>query len=535
MTEKQIKKDGPAYKRREAELLARRQARAKKNTRATPKKQAEKVCIYIADRAGWVPQPWQEEFFSKALAKEIGIAALSMGRGGGKTAMVAGLVASCIDFEGPLYRGKDSICYVQGPTLNDTGPLMVDIQRIIGAEKSRTGRYDAKGWKILNSNSNKSVEHVDGGMAIAQGWRPKLGKRFALYISDESCFYLDGGAKTWGAIKSGLGKFENDLAVAISTRSPNKNHWFERLLYEPGQGRYSKAFACTDDDPLGTWERANPNIHIGVPHRERLEDALANALVDTREMADFLCYNANAGVAGNFIDLDLLATSDEWNALAKTNNIAPDYPPEIIGLDLGAAISLSCVVGIWDTGQIVCHSFMGNHPELSILQREANDMVPGLYTASKERGELTVFNGMRVVGEREIARWLAQHWGKPRKLVSDYFSKSAVEDAFDDINWGDVLEFHNRFEKHDSISRFRDAVLLKYLPKPDSLILDAAISRAVITKSNEGWWRQQKPPGRGPRDDMASAYLHCFGWWNRQEGKEMVEEEEMEVYVGRPM
>ena len=66
---------------------------------------ADALVAYINERAAYAIQDWQYRFLDGWLADEVTIGGLSCARGGGKTALVEGIAAACIDPNGPLHQG----------------------------------------------------------------------------------------------------------------------------------------------------------------------------------------------------------------------------------------------------------------------------------------------------------------------------------------------------------------------------------------------------------------------------------------------
>ena len=213
----------------------------------------------------------------------------------------------------------------------------------------------------------------------------------------------------------------------------------------------------------------------------------------------------------------MVCTREAWEALDVRDNVPGRGPPVVVGIDLGAAVSLTSAVAVWPDGEIACHNFMGSVP--SIVDREDEDGVTGLYQAAHKRGELELISGLRVPPAIAVLSWVANNWGRPRMLVADSFGKQGLLDGVDAMGWPqDELEIRARSGPpiHDDLTRLRSGIDLQSFVRPDCLLLDAAMGRACMRTSKfGGYLTTVKPYGLGPRDDPFSALLLAWPTFER--------------------
>ena len=187
---------------------------------------------------------------------------------------------------------------------------------------------------------------------------------------------------------------------------------------------------------------------------------------------------------------------------------------------MGQSVSLSAVVGVWPDGRIVSHTFCGGVP--SLIEREQADATPGLYVNARKRGELSVLDGLKVPPAKEVLTWVLREWGRPTgAILTDSFSRSNVEDAAKELGVSDLMEYRSRSvaDVHDDIGRFRSAVRLGSFSRPDSLLLNAAMSRASVRTNSFGNMTMVRMKDAGARDDPAQALLLAWPEYERRASK----------------
>ena len=201
---------------------------------------------------------WERRFLRGAFGQR-GDAALSVARGNGKSALVAGLACAVVDPEGPLHgRRREVVCAASSFTQG-----RVIFEDCLSMLRERTG-LPRELWRVQDSANVATIEHRDSGARIrCIGSDPKRahGLRPALALLDEPAQWDPAKSdKMLAAIRTGLGKVPGSKLIALGTRPVGEDHWFAKLLREAG---YAQTHAAGVDDPpftLATIRKANPEL-----------------------------------------------------------------------------------------------------------------------------------------------------------------------------------------------------------------------------------------------------------------------------------
>ena len=257
--------------------------------------------------------PWERRFIRGAF-RGPGDSALTVGRGNGKSALVAGIAAAVVDPAGPLHgRRREVVCVAA--SFDQSRIIFEDVLAFLG------GRYDLGDrsvWRKQDSANRATLEYRATGCRIrcigsdpgrAHGLRP------ALALLDEPAQWEPGRAdRMLQAVRTGLGKVPGSRLIALGTRPADDGHWFARLLRS---APYSQIHAARPDDPpfwLRTIRRANPSLDHLPSLKARIQAEIVDARNDPDALASFKALRLNLGVAD--IDRSVLLDAGAWKRAA---------------------------------------------------------------------------------------------------------------------------------------------------------------------------------------------------------------------------
>ena len=457
--------------------------------------------------------PWERRFLSR-LARTEGDLALSVGRGNGKSALCAAIAAAVID--GPL-RIPDAEVVLVASSFAQAGIMFRDVKRFLGDALADRGT-----WRTRDTTGIAELEHLPTRArlkAIGSDPRRMHGLRPLLVLADEPAQWgRTTSEAALAALRTGLGKHPRSRLIALGTRPADGEHWFARMLAEPG----ATVYASRPDDPIGwrrTWRKANPSLDA-MPHLEaRIRLEAAEAKRDPVALASFRALRLNLGVAD--VVEDVLIEAATWRIHMGR---AAAVGPYVLGLDLGQTEAMSAAAGYWpDTGRLDALACFGNDPD--VRTRGLRDGVGRLYSECAARGELVTSPG-RVSDLRTLLGEVWDRWGAPVAIVCDRWREGELRDALAALRWPRaalVVRGMGYKDGGEDVRGFRKAVLGGHVTPLDNLLLTAAMAEArtisdpagnaKLAKSSQGGRR------RGARDDAAAAAILAvaLAWRKRKE------------------
>jgi phage terminase large subunit-like protein len=449
---------------------------------------------------------FQTRFIRGALADGISIAALSVGRGAGKTMLGAGLSLGAllgkIDRQprreviiGAKTRDQGRIAwsYVEG--LSQSLPVRTRKQLTFLRSPRLEVRYEGDGGghvlRVLASDAKNAL-----GLAPV----------FAL-LDERGHWDRDKGDALESAIFSALGK-RSGRALVISTSAPDDTHSFSKLLDEGGEHIYVQEHrapeGCTADD-IEALKIANPGAAVGIG--SSLEWLLAEARRAIARggstLSNFRLYNLNQRVSGE--SRDMLLSVDDW-----LNCEVEDPPPRegqvVIGLDLGGSASMSAAALYWpQSTRLECYAWYPSKP--SLLDRGHADGVASRYTEMARRGELSTLG----VATVPVVPWLGEvmrhvEGETVAALVMDRYKQSELGEAIDRAGIRCAIVWRGMGFKDggEDAERFRRACFDGRVKAAPSLLLRSAFSDCVCLRDPANNIKLAKARSLG-RIDAASA------------------------------
>lgn len=462
--------------------------------------------------------PWQRRFVRGAFGQP-GHAAISVGRGNGKSALVAGIAAAVVDPQGPMH-GRRRECVCVASSFDQSRVIFEDVLSFL-RERYDLGR--AK-WRIQDSANRATVEYRPTGARVrtigsdpakAHGLRP------ALALLDEPAQWDSAKSERMlAAMRTSLGKVPHSKMVALGTRPASSEHWFSKMLTGAGVGYAQSHHARERDRPflLSTIRRANPSMdHLPSLKAELLEEREI-AKTDPASFASWRALRLNAGTSD--VQESYLLDAGTWERIEGEAGIEgrPAW-----GIDLGTSNAMSCVAAWWPSGRL---EVVGAFPaEPSLLERGVRDGVGRAYAMMHSRDEL-IIAGEHAVDVPTLLREALERFGAPKAISCDRWREAELREALKAAGIPmTALELRGMGFKDggEDVERFRRAVGEgKVTPWP-SLLLTSAMSEArtlidpagnsKLCKGAEGGRR------RRAKDDAAAAGILAVAAGTRREAK----------------
>ena len=330
--------------------------------------------------------PWERRFLRGVFAAGLQAAALSVGRGNGKSALVAAVAASVVDPEGPLHGPRREVVCVAG-SFEQARVIYEDVLAFLGDRydlddrhrwrKQDTANRAQLAWRATGAR----VRCIGSDPSTAHGLRPFLA------LLDEPAQYDAAKAdRMLAAIRTGLGKVPGSRLVALGTRPATDGHWFARML--AGSADYAQVHAARPDDPpfqRRTWKRANPSLDALPSLEEAIRsEAEAAKLDEAAALQSFRALRLNMGVPDAAASVLLeAATWERAEALPTPDQRSPEY---VLGLDLGTSAAMSAGSAYFRSGELEAFAVFPELPGLA--ERGLGDGVGDLYARMARRGEL---------------------------------------------------------------------------------------------------------------------------------------------------
>ena len=318
---------------------------------------------------------WQRRFLSGAFGQDDD-AALSLGRGGGKTTLVAAIACATIDVDGPLAEPMAE-CLVVASSFEQG---LIAFRHILNFMRP-TLEANSKRFRVQDSANRATItDRKTGAMVRVLGSDPRRlhGAAPKLLLLDEIAQWPPERVEPMlAALKTSRGKIPGSRALWLGTRPALPDHPFQRALDGYGAS-FSLCYAAPKDAPpfqRRTWKRANP----GLDHLPDLEAVIRSEAEDAKRdesaMQSFRALRLNQGVSDTTVSV--LVDADTWRgaeALPEPDARANEY---VLGLDLGQNAAMSAAAAYYRDGTLEA---VACFPELpSLAERGLADGVGGLY------------------------------------------------------------------------------------------------------------------------------------------------------------
>ena len=447
---------------------------------------------------------WQRRFIRGVFRSGVETAAISIGRGNGKTTLLAAVAEATLD--GPLVVPRSETVVVASSF--EQARLLFDHCLAFAAEKLENRRR----WRVWDSAQLAQIQCRETGARVrclASDPRRAHGLAPSLILADEPAQWPPATSeKMLSALRTAAGKMPFTRFVALGTRPSDSEHWFAKLL--SGAADYSQVHAARAGDPpfqRRTWVRANPSLdHMPDLERAIRKDAEA-ARLDPAELASFEAYRLNLGTADTL--QQLLLSADAWVGI-EGDATAEGRP--VWGVDLGTSAAQSAVAAFWPrSGRLDAVSAFPTVPTLE--ERGLRDGVGRLYVDCARRGELITTGGAAVDVPELIAEAL-RRFGPPTAVSADRWREAELRDALQAAGVPvAALELRGQGFKDggEDVRLFRRACLEGKVRPVRSLLLSAAMREARTVSDPAGNAKLAKKTEGGrrsnARDDAAAASI----------------------------
>ena len=471
--------------------------------------------------------PWQKRFLKGAFEQDDD-AALSMGRGGGKTTFTASIACATVDVDGPLVEPMAETLVIassfdQG--LKNFKHMMHFLEPSfekygIGG-RGRFRIQDSANRATITDRETKAQVIVLGSDANRlHGAAPKL------LLLDEIAQWPQNKVRPMlAALKTSRGKIPDSKCLWIGTRPSTPEHPFQRALDGHGVG-FSLSYTAGKDDPVyqrRTWLKANPGLNHLPDLEKTIRSEADEARLDESALQTFKALRLNQGVSDTVVSV--LVTADAWRS-ATSLPIPDERSSEyILGLDLGQNEAMSAASACFRDGRLEA---VACFPELpSLAERGLKDAVGNLYLRMSKRGELFQA-GRRVSDIPQLLRECLERWGKPVAICCDRWRVAELKQHLEAVNFPlcDMRERGQGFKDGgEDVRDFRKAVTAGYVRPSESLLLTNAMSEARAVGDPAGNWKLAKSSQGGRRaaakDDAAAAgILASAEAWRRWYGEQ---------------
>ena len=449
---------------------------------------------------------WQRRFLRGAFKPHVKEAALTMGRGGGKTTFIAGIGLAHLEADGVKEPGAEIT--IVASSLGQGQIIFDHVLRFLGFRIATFAKKHTEQRMQLRAPDTTMLRVVGSNPGGLHGAAPSL------IIADEIAQWPHNKSpRMLAALRTGLGKIPNSRMLMLGTRADRPDSPFEKGIR---QADYSQSYAAGPNDPvfqMRTWQKANPSLRhkwFGTLREAYRADA-AKAKQDAEMMQAFKALRLNMGVSD--VTHEYVLDVDAFKRTIVPAKYHAIERPYILGIDLGTTAAMSGVAAY--SLPTRCLDVRAAFPQLPDLhKRELQDGVAGLYRRMLARGELFLF-GQYVVSIAELIDFAVQTWGRPHAIVIDRWREGELREALSAISFPFtqlITRGQGYKDGSEDVRLFRSAALTQNIFTRESLLLTSAISEArtvsdpagntKLSKNTEGGRRS-----RGRDDALAAAII----------------------------
>ena len=452
-----------------------------------------------------------------------GDAAVSLGRGGGKSTFIAGIGAAAVDVGGPLVEPGAQTVVVASSFDQGKEAIFDQILWFLGPSLEQYGRGPKGRFRVQDSANRAVIQDRETRASLRViGAEPKRGHGLQpkLIIADEIAQWEPGSlSKMLAALKTSRGKIEGSTMLWLGTRPETPEHPFQRALDGHGTG-LQITYAAPLDAPTfqrRTWKRANPGLDRLPDLEETIREEAVDARADPDALASFRALRLNQGVPDT--ERTVLLDAEAWRRAGRLG--LPEAEARggyVLGVDLGTSAAMSAAAAYHRDGRLEAFAVFPEIPDLRA--RGLADGVGGLYLRMAERGELLI-RGRRVADIGALLAEALARWGRPVAVVVDRWREAELRDALDAARFPPadlVVRGQGYRDGAEDVRCFRRAVLSDLVRPAESLLLTAAMAEARVATDPSGNSKLSKGSEGGrrsrARDDAAAAAILAVaaGW-----------------------
>lgn len=380
-----------------------------------------------AERARFLsPLPFQKRFLRWAMKPDIALAALTCGRGNGKS-WTSHLVLNEVLPGGKLHvPGGESI--LLAGSMNQARAVFGFLRDRHRCEQHTDRKCQTCGLRWTDSYQRIGVVHWPTDTKITV--RGRTGK---LAFGLTNCPVIVGDEPaSWeireemiDALVTAAGK-TRQLLVLIGTLAPGvEGGWWRELIAAGSQpGIYVQSLAG-NPAKWSSWRealRVNPVATVNPLLRQALRRELDEAKRDTRAKARYLSFRLNIPSAD---EVSVLLTVDEYERVVD-RDVPLRLGKPTVGVDCGAGRAWSAATATWANGRTESIAIAPGTP--NIAAQEKRDRVPsGTYARLVADGVLSTDGDRRVPRVSVLVDKLMK-W-RPTSITCDRFRLAELEDA----------------------------------------------------------------------------------------------------------
>ena len=459
--------------------------------------------------------PWQQRFIRGAFAEGVAESGLSVGRGNGKTTLVAGLGAASLD--GPLALPRGETVVVASSF--DQGKIAFN--HVLAFLREKHDLEDRTAWRVWDSaNKAEIMNRSNGAVLKCIGSDPRRAHGLAsgLVLADEGAQWEESKNEAMvAALRTGRGKLEHGRLIGLGTQPADSSHWFSKMLH--GGADYSQLHAARENDPpfqRRTWKKSNPSLDQ-MPDLERaIRRDAAMAKLDESQLASFQALRLNQGTSD--VVRSVLLSADVWRAAEG------DAEPKgkcYWGADLGTSAAQSAISAFWpQSGRLEVLAAFPSEPSLEA--RGLRDGVGRLYAQCASRGEL-ILAGDAAVDVVQLVTEAKRRFGVPTVVSADRWREAELRDALKRARLRTRLELRGMGFKDgaEDVRAFQRWMLEGRVTPVVSLLMRSAMAeaRVVIDPAGNAKLAKNSQGGRRlrARDDAAAAGIQAVAVASRRE------------------
>lgn len=448
---------------------------------------------------------WQRRFLASLVAQPEEDAAVTMGRGGGKTGFCAALACAYIDPQGPLHRPRIEVVVVSA-SHPQARLLLGDIRAYL---ESRYGVLSRDAWQSWDSpnaarlmhRGSRAEVHLTGSDASRLHSRRPL-----LILWDEPAAMAVPKAEAVEATgRTSLGKVAGSRMIMLGTQAADEDHPFARGLRDFA---VRQVHAAAADAPLTmrSVRRALPDLDHHPSLKRRVERELREARRDPFAELRFRALRLNAGTrAGD--DLPLV-TAGDWRRHAARE--APAEGPVVWGADLGGGTASSAVACYWpQSGRLEGLTAFPAIPDLAKRAKRAS--VGSLFTRAAAEGSLVIL-GEHTVPTADLFAEALTRWPAPDLIAYDRWRADLLRQGLYDagVPYAEHVPRGMGFKDGGAdVEEFIRALLDGAIAAPPNLALAGALADCHLVHDPAGNPKIAKASEGGRRrrgiDDLAVA------------------------------
>lgn len=429
----------------------------------------------------------------------VRLAALSVARGNGKSAVLAGL--SLAHLLGPMQEPYGE-CYSAALDREQAGVLYRMTRAYIEHVPWMAARVNIRDWhkEIIDERSNSIWRALTSDARKAHGLAPSF------WVADEVAQWRS--RELWDNLKTGMAKRRNALGVTISTQARDDFHfWSQMLDAQPSPTFYVQLHTAPADcklDDREAWRAANPALGAFL-NEDEFADSATMAMQSQSFEAAFRLLNLNQRIDGEARFLNPI----DWEANGVPFDVAELEGQRCYGgLDLSSTRDLTALA-LWfpDAGKLLVWHFV---PEDTMRERSERDRVP--YDQWVADGWIEATPG-RATDRQAIAHRLAD-------IRQSYDVQGIAFDRwrFEDLNKLltdegidlPLSEFVPGFRSYAAaIDTFERAVLDRRMQHNNSPILKWQAGNVVVKPDPAGNRKPMKDKSFDRIDGIVSAIMAC--------------------------